>query len=73
MVEKMQWEYRVISLGSFWSTPSEEQMQEMLNEIGHEGWEVVSSFPAHNSSKVTFVARRLLTSATRRQRTWAGD
>ena len=73
MTEKLEWEYHVFSVGSFWSTPSDEQMEATLNEVGQEGWEVVSSFPAHNSSRVTFVARRLLTHTVRRQRTWAGD
>jgi hypothetical protein len=48
-------------------------METFLNELGPEGWEVISSFPAHNSSKVTFVTRRPLTRATRRQRSWPGD
>jgi hypothetical protein len=73
MADTAQWEYHVFSAGGFWSAPSEEQMESMLNELGQDGWEVVSSFPAHNSSKVTFVARRPLTRAIRRQRSWPGD
>ncbi len=73
MTDTAQWEYHVVSVGSFWSAPSDEQMETFLNELGQEGWEVVSSFPAHNSSKVTFVTRRPLTRATRRQRSWPGE
>ena len=73
MTGATQWEYHVFSVGGFWSAPGEEQMETLLNELGQDGWEVVSSFPAHNSSKVTFVARRPLTSAVRRQRTWPGN
>jgi hypothetical protein len=73
MTEKIQWEYHAFSVGSFWSAPSDEQIEDALNEVGQEGWELVSTFPAHNSSKVTFVARRPLTHTTRRQRAWAGD
>jgi Domain of unknown function (DUF4177) len=73
MMENIRWEYRVFSVGTFWSTPSDEQLETSLNDVGQEGWEVVSTFPAHNSSKVTFVARRLLTQASRRQRSWPGD
>jgi len=73
MTEITQWEYKVFSAGSFWSAPSDEQMETLLNELGQDGWEVVASFPPRNSSKVTFVARRPLTSSIRRQRSWPGS
>jgi hypothetical protein len=73
MDEATQWEYHVVSAGSFWTAPSDEQMEVLLSELGQEGWEVFSTFPAHNTSKITFVARRPLTSAVRRRRSWPGD
>jgi Domain of unknown function (DUF4177) len=71
-MELTQWEYKVFSAGSFWSGPTEEQMETFLNELGVDGWEVVSSFPARNSSKITFIARRPMTRTVRRQRSWPG-
>jgi hypothetical protein len=73
MAETKKWEYRVFSEGSFWSAPSEEQMEATLNELGQDGWEVISAFPSRNSSKVIFTARRPLTGTVRRQRSWPGD
>ena len=70
MAENTQWEYRVISAGSFWSGPNEEQMEAMLNELGQEGWEVISTLATHSSNKVTFVGKRPVTKVSRRQRSW---
>jgi hypothetical protein len=73
MPETQKWEYRAQSLGTFWSEPKLEDIETTLNEWGLEGWEVVSAYPVHGSNKITLIARRPLTSATRRQRTWPGD
>lgn len=70
MNEITKWEYRAQSLGSFWSEAKDEQIEATLNEWGEEGWEVVAAYPAHGGNKVVFIAKRPLTIATRRRRTW---
>ncbi len=69
MPEPTGWEYRVQSVGGFFST-KDEVVEAALNELGEEGWELVSAFVTQNSgSKVTLVAKRPLSRTVRRQRT----
>ncbi len=68
MPEQTGWEYRVLSVGSFFGT-KDEVVEAALNELGEEGWELVSAFPPENSGKVMLIAKRPLTRAVRRQRT----
>lgn len=70
MAETMQWEYRVVYLGTFWSGPKEADFEATLNELGMEGWEVVAALPVENSNQVRVVLKRLLSSETRRRRSW---
>jgi len=72
MAEMTQWEYRSATIGSFWSEPKDEAVEAMLNEWGEEGWEVVSVVAVQNSNKVRVLAKRLLTRAVHRQRSWPG-
>ena len=69
MAEKtVQWEYRVLTVGSAFSGAKAEQVEATLNEWGLEGWEAVNVFALSNSSKVTLVAKRQVTAALRRMR-----
>lgn len=70
--ETKQWEYRVVSLGSMWRGPKDEDLAALLNELGEQGWEVVSSYTITNSNKVSVIAKRPLTAFERRQRSWPG-
>ncbi len=72
MIENMQWEYLVMTLGSFWSNGNDEDIGERLNEIGEEGWEVVSVYPMEGTHKARLVAKRVLTTRTKRERTLPG-
>jgi hypothetical protein len=72
MAETTQWEYRAVSLGTFWSTPKDEDFESALNELGEEGWEVISIYTHHSTNKTYVVAKRPLTSETRRRRSWPG-
>lgn len=72
MAETMQWEYRVLYLGTFWSGPKEGDFEAALNELGMEGWEVVAALPVENSNQVRVLLKRPLTSETRRRRSWPG-
>ena len=72
MAEKIQWEYRIDLVGSGWRSPKPEEIEEYLNELGEEGWEVVNLHHPHSSNKVWITIKRPLTSATRRQRSRDG-
>jgi hypothetical protein len=65
--EIKQWEYRVLTIGSVFGT-KDEQIEATLDAWGQEGWEAVSVYTPYGSGKVTLVAKRPLTSATRRLR-----
>jgi hypothetical protein len=70
MPEYKQWEYRVSTIGTFWSEPKDEQIDAVLNEWGEEGWEVISVNSVTNSNRVRLVAKRPLTPGARRRREW---
>jgi hypothetical protein len=70
MSEEMQkWEYRVQTVGTFWSGVKADELQTLLNEWGEEGWEVVSTHILENTNKINVIAKRLLTERVRRART----
>ncbi len=62
-----QWEYRVLTIGSVFGT-KDENIEATLNEWGLEGWEAVNVYTPSQSGKVTMVAKRLMTTASRRWR-----
>ncbi|MCI0520617.1 MAG: DUF4177 domain-containing protein [Chloroflexi bacterium] len=70
MSETLRWEYKAASVGSFWSEPSEAAIEETLNQLGMEGWEVVSVVAPHGTNRLRVIAKRPLTAETRRLRTW---
>ena len=61
------WEYRVQTIGGLFGT-RDEDIEAMLNEWGNEGWEAFSVHRVEGTHKVTVVARRPLTSTSRRRR-----
>jgi hypothetical protein len=73
MAEQTLWEYRVVSVGS-WLGTKPEAVEEALNALGQEGWEVVSvaSEPA-GGSKLFVVAKRPQAQADRRRRAYPGE
>ncbi len=69
MSEEMQkWEYRVETVGTFWSGVKADVLQTLLNEWGEEGWEVVSTHILENANKINVIAKRPLTERARRAR-----
>ena len=71
MAEKVpQWEYLVETFGSSLRSINDEDLEEILNSWGEEGWQVFSLEYFPNSSKVRVVARRPATARSRRQRNW---
>ncbi len=73
MAETARWEYRVETLGTFWSSPKDEDLEAALDEWGEEGWQVISLYKSGSGEKVTVVARRPLSLAARRRRSWPTD
>jgi len=66
--EIKQWEYRVQTVGGFFSGVKAEELEELLNEWGEDGWEVVSTHNIETANKINVIAKRLLTDRVRRER-----
>ncbi len=66
--EIKQWEYRVQTVGAFFSGVKAEELEELLNEWGEDGWEVVSTHIIENANKINVIARRPLIDRVRRER-----
>ena len=56
--QKMQWEYFVETVGSAFSGPKDEALEEILSELGEDGWEVFSLEQLENSPKIRIAAKR---------------
>jgi hypothetical protein len=69
MSESNQWEYRVMTVGSFFKGVKDNELETMLNEMGEDGWEVVGFRTIENSNQSQIIAKRPLGRVTRRQRT----
>jgi hypothetical protein len=65
--QPIQWEYRVQTIGGSFGT-KDEDIESTLNDWGLEGWEVTQVYTQGQSNKVTMVAKRQLTAASRRLR-----
>ena len=63
-----QWEYRVQTVGGFFSGVKAEVLEELLNEWGKDGWELVSTNIIENANKINVIAKRPLTDRIRRER-----
>lgn len=72
MPEMIQWEYRVLTIGSFLKGVKDEEFESMLNQWGEEGWEVVSFRTIENSNQAQVLAKRPITRETRRWRSMPG-
>jgi len=68
MAESIQWEYRVQTVGGFFKGVPADELEELLNDWGEEGWEVVSTHILENANKINVIAKRPLTRAARRER-----
>ncbi len=66
--ELQKWEYRVKTVGTFWSGVKAEDLEALLNQWGGEGWEVVSTHILENQNKINVIAKRPLTRETIRRR-----
>ena len=69
MAEELKlWEYRVQTVGGFFAGVKANLLEELLNEWGQEGWEVVSTHIIENANKINVIAKRPLTRSVRRER-----
>lgn len=66
--ELSKWEYRVQTVGGFWSGVKAEELEQLLNDWGLEGWEVVSTHILESQNKINVIAKRPLTREVQRQR-----
>lgn len=66
--ETQLWEYRVQAAGSFWTGVRANELEQLLNTWGEEGWEVVSTHILENTNKINVIAKRPLSDRTRRKR-----
>jgi len=62
------WEYRVETVGGFFGGVKAAELEEMLNEWGEDGWEVVATHVIENANKINVIAKRPLTDRVRRDR-----
>ena len=70
MSEATSWEYRVLTLGAVFRGPKDEDIEATLNELGSEGWELVAATQREGTNKITLIAKRPLSAAARRRRTY---
>lgn len=62
------WEYRVQTVGAFWTGVKADELEQLLNIWGEEGWEVISTHVIENANKINVIAKRPLTQNARRAR-----
>lgn len=70
MNELKKWEYRVQTVGSALKGAKDEEIEALLGEWGEEGWEVIAAHALEGSNKVRIIAKRPLSRAALRSRTW---
>jgi len=70
MEEIPKWEYRVQTFGGALGGPKDDALTMALDEWGAEGWEVISANNLDSSQKVRVIARRPLSRAASRYRTY---
>lgn len=68
MSEPNQWEYRVLTYGTFFKGVKDEDLEAMLNQLGEEGWEVVGFRTIENANQCQLIAKRPLDRTSRRWR-----
>jgi hypothetical protein len=68
VTELQKWEYRFQTLGSVMKKIRDEELQELLDEWGTEGWEIFAVSQDPSMSKIRLYAKRPLTDRARRQR-----
>lgn len=68
MPELNQWEYRVLTVGTFFKGVKDGELEALLNQLGEEGWEVVGFRTIENSNQSQIITKRPLDRTARRWR-----
>ena len=68
MSELNQWEYHVLTAGSFFKGVKDGELETLLNQLGEEGWEVVGFRTIENSNQSQIILKRPLDRTARRWR-----
>jgi len=68
MAELNQWEYCVVTTGTFFKGVRDDDLEALLNQMGEEGWEVVGFRTIENSNQSQVIAKRPLDRTARRWR-----
>jgi hypothetical protein len=68
-----QWEYRVETVGSFFWGIKDEQLSQLLNDWGEEGWEIINLVHPPNYEKMRVIAKRPVDRPARRPRRWSDE
>jgi hypothetical protein len=68
MSELNQWEYHVLTVGTFFKGVKDNELEALLNQLGEEGWEVVGFRSVENSNQSQIIAKRPLNRTARRWR-----
>jgi len=69
MTTEIDWEYRVETFGGALSAVKDEVLEEVLNDWGEDGWQLVSAYLI-GSNKVRVIAQRPLVALSRRKWRW---
>jgi len=67
MADVQRWEYYVETTGTAFRGLKDPELDEILNILGDEGWEVFIVEQITNSPKIRIVAKRALLSRSRRR------
>jgi hypothetical protein len=70
MNEIKPWEYRIETFGGILSQVKDDDLEAALDEWGEEGWEVIAAHNLESTNKVRIIAKRPLTTSSRRRRSW---
>lgn len=66
MTEIQRWEYKYEThSGGAFRAPSDQEIQDYLNELGEQGWEVIDFVQHPNTNKIAFAAKRPLIGTAR--------
>ncbi|MBI4732354.1 MAG: DUF4177 domain-containing protein [Chloroflexi bacterium] len=68
MPELNQWEYHVLTVGTFFKGVKDSELEALLNQLGEEGWEVVGFRTVENSNQSQIITKRPLDRTARRWR-----
>jgi hypothetical protein len=73
MTETTQWEYQTKTFGSLLLPMDDDELEDVLDQWGEEGWEVVAAYAIPGTYKFRIIAKRPLSQSTGRERSRPGS